>query len=137
MRPLYRKLNYLISTLYPDYNSAGAMRGNITKLTLGELFYRQPGILTSLNLTLADEYAWEIAMNSPEGGNDSDMLELPQIIDVAVSFKPILNVLPQTGFDIEAGNNINTPILIASEQQKATTFLTPNSRPRVSTVSEF
>ena len=97
MRFIYRKLNFLLSTLYPDYNSAGFMRGNITKLTIGDLFVRTPGVLTSLNLTVADEYAWEIAMNEPEGGSDSDMLETPQIIDVAVSFIPILNTLPQKG----------------------------------------
>ena len=51
------------------------------------------------------------------------MLELPQIIDVAVSFKPILSVLPQAGYDIDSGNNINTPILIASQGQQAKAFL--------------
>lgn len=98
MKPLYQKLNYLLSTLYPDYGvGTGFMKGNFTKLTIGDLFVRTPGILTSLNLTVADEYAWEIAMNEPEDGNDSDMLEIPQIIDVAVNFKPILNVLPRNG----------------------------------------
>jgi len=130
MVPLYRKLNYLVSTLYPDYSSAGSMRGNITKLTLGELFYRQPGILNSLNITVADEYPWEIAFkeNVTAGTNslvnaDPDMIELPQIIDVAVSFTPILNVLPQTGYDLNSKNNKNTPILIASESDKAQLFL--------------
>jgi hypothetical protein len=56
MRYIYRKLNSLLSSLYPDYNSTGFMRGNITKLTIGDLFVRTPGVLTSLNLTVADEY---------------------------------------------------------------------------------
>ena len=51
------------------------------------------------------------------------MLEVPQIIDVAVSFKPILNVLPQTGFDIDSGNNKQSPILIASQGSSANKFL--------------
>ena len=131
MVPLYRKLNYLVSTLYPDYSSAGSMRGNITKLTIGDLFVRQPGILTSLNLNVADNYPWEIAFKEGQAANgdgivvneDVAMLELPQIIDVAVSFKPILSVLPQAGYDIESGNNINTPILIASQGQQAKAFL--------------
>jgi hypothetical protein len=112
MKFLYRKLNYLISTLYPDYNSAGFMRGNITKLTIGDLFVRTPGILESLQLNVDDQYAWEIAMDEPEGGlgSSSDMLETPQLMDVAVQFKPILNVLPKTG--------INSPILLT----------TPNNR---------
>tara|TARA_R110001606_G_scaffold349756_1_gene499712 strand:- start:62 stop:997 length:936 start_codon:yes stop_codon:yes gene_type:complete len=131
MVPLYRKLNYLVSTLYPDYSSAGSMRGNITKLTIGDLFVRQPGILTSLNLNVADNYPWEIAFKEGQAANgdgivvneDVAMLELPQIIDVAVSFKPILSVLPQAGYDIDSGNNINTPILIASQGQQAKAFL--------------
>ena len=110
MKFLYRKLNYLISTLYPDYNSAGFMRGNITKLTIGDLFVRTPGILESLQLNVDDQYAWEIAMDEPEGGRSSDMLETPQIMDVAVQFKPILNILPKTGVD--------SPILLT----------TPNNR---------
>ena len=94
---LYQKFNYLVSTLYPSYNSAGFMRGNITKLTLGEYFYRTPGIITSLNITVDDNYPWEIKMTQPEDGPDVGMMELPQILSVAVTFKPILDVLPQTG----------------------------------------
>ena len=112
MKFLYRKLNYLVSTLYPDYTDKGSMRGNITKLTIGNLFYRTPGILNSLNLTVADDYPWEIAFDAPENGDDKDMLELPQIIDVAVSFTPILEVLPQTSLDINDSNNKQTPILV-------------------------
>jgi hypothetical protein len=110
MRFLYRKLNYLLSTLYPDYNSSGFMRGNITKLTIGDLFVRTPGIIESLQLNVDDQYAWEIAMDEPEGGSSSDMLETPQLMDVGVQFKPILKVLPKTG--------INSPILLT----------TPNNR---------
>ena len=119
MRFLYRKLNYLVSTLYPDYSDFGSMRGNITKLTIGDLFVRTPGILTSLNLTADDNYAWEIAMTDPEDGADVNMLETPQIMDVAVNFKPILNVLPQTGFT--KNNSINTPIILAGGIQASTT----------------
>ena len=111
MKYVYKKLNYLLSSLYPDYNDAGFMRGNITKLTLGDLFVRTPGVLLSLDLSVDNEYAWEIALNEPEGGSDADMLETPQIIDVAASFKPILNRLPRKGGAIlltageEAGSN--------------------------------
>ena len=111
MRFLYRKLNYLISTLYPDYNSAGFMRGNITKLTIGDLFVRTPGILESLQLNVDDQYAWEIAM----GDESKDMLETPQIMDVAVQFKPILDTLPRTGID--------SPILLTNPRNK---YFTPS-----------
>lgn len=95
MAPLYKKLNFLLSTLYPDYSDNGFMRGNIVRLTLGDLFVRQPGILQSLNMTVADEYPWEIAFDEPEGGSSADMKETPQIIDVAATFKPILYSLPK------------------------------------------
>ncbi len=106
MKFIYKKLNYLLSTLYPDYNTAGFMRGNITKLTIGDLFVRTPGILESLQLSVDDQYAWEIAM----GDESKDMLETPQIMDVGVQFKPILNVLPRTG--------ISSPILITDPNNK-------------------
>ena len=102
MGPLYRKLNYLVSSLYPDYSSQGFMQGNIVKLTIGDLFVQAPGILESINITVNDEYPWEIAMTEPEG--TSDMKETPQILDCAVSFKPILTKLPA----------LNKPIIMTS-----------------------
>lgn len=106
MKFIYKKLNYLLSTTYPDYNTNGFMRGNITKLTIGDLFVRTPGILESLQLSVDDQYAWEIAM----GDESKDMLETPQIMDIGVQFKPILNVLPKTG--------ISSPILITDPNSK-------------------
>ena len=136
MKPLYNKLNYLLSTLYPDYTSDGFMRGNITKLTIGELFNRTPGILTSLNLTVNDNTPWEIAFKEGTSGNtDSEMLETPQIITVAVTFIPILFVLPRTGLTVN--NKNQTPILLASEAQKSTTFLNNNVTQRFNNVDGF
>lgn len=89
MAPLYRKLNFLYSWLYPDYNSQGFMRGNLARLTIGDLFVNAPGIITSLGFTIQDNYAWEIAMDEPELGSSKDMQEVPQIVDVVVSFKPL------------------------------------------------
>jgi len=118
MKHIYSKVNYLLSTLYPEYGAGtGFMKGNFTKLTIGDLFVRTPGILTSLNLTVADEYAWEIAMNEPEGGNDKDMLETPQIMDIAANFKPILRHLPQNG--------VLSPILLTGNSQQSRSYLTP------------
>ncbi len=97
MKPLWQKLNYLTSTLYPDYSTQGFMRGNITRLTIGEYLYRVPGVLTSLNYSISDNYPWEIKIDQPEEGYDNDMMELPQIMNVSVSFTPILDSLAQTG----------------------------------------
>jgi hypothetical protein len=67
MMPLYQKLNYLASSLHPDYQEGtGFMRGNLHKLTIGEWFYRTPGVLKSMNVTIEDIYPWEIKYTEPE-----------------------------------------------------------------------
>jgi hypothetical protein len=66
MMPLYQKLNYLASSLMPDYNSNGFMRGNLYKLTVGEWFYRTPGVLKSMNISIENDYSWEIKFTEPE-----------------------------------------------------------------------
>jgi len=118
MMPLYQKLNSLVSSLYPDYQEGtGFMRGNIIQLTIGEYFYRTPGILKSMNITVDDNSTWEIKMDEPESekqfttnafpnptfdgtrdfqnsNSDADMMELPQILNVSCTFTPILTNLP-------------------------------------------
>jgi hypothetical protein len=96
MRPLYRKLNFLLSQLYPDYRSGtGFMRAPMIKVTIGDYIVAQPGFLKSMNITVPDDSPWEIA-NNQEGTNaDSDMYQLPHVLDVACSFTPIHNFLPR------------------------------------------
>lgn len=98
MKPLYQKLNYLISTLAPDYSSAGLMRGNIAELTIGDFVLYQPGVITSLDMTIDEDSNWEIALQEPESqpnGVDADMHELPQLIKCNMTFIPIYNFLPR------------------------------------------
>jgi hypothetical protein len=113
MEKIYQKVNYLASTLLPDYNSQGFMRGTIHKLTIGEYFYRTPGIITSMNIRVEDNYPWEIKMSQPElrntfgtGSNtlgnslekdDRGQMEVPQILKIQMNFKPIMDKLPQKG----------------------------------------
>jgi hypothetical protein len=93
--PMYKKLNYLASTLAPDYSEAGFMRGNMVRLTIGGYLYEQPGFITSLTYTVPQESPWEIAINA-EGGSDSSVKELPHIIEVSgFSFTPIHTFLPE------------------------------------------
>ena len=92
--PMYKKLNYLASTLTPDYTQAGFMRGNLLRLTVGGYLYEQPGFITSLNYSVPQETPWEIAINA-EGGNDNSVKELPHIIKCTISFTPIHTFLPQ------------------------------------------
>jgi len=92
--PMYKKLNYLASTLAPSYNGAGFMRGNLVRLTIGGYLYEQPGFISSLTYTVPQESPWEIAINE-EGESDTSVQELPHVIQVTgLSFTPIHTFLP-------------------------------------------
>ena len=99
MKPLYQKLNYLIASMAPDYSSAGAMRGSISEITIGDLFLYQPGIITNLDMVIDEDSNWEIALQEPEStndtGTDNDMHELPQLIKCTMTFIPLYNFLPR------------------------------------------
>lgn len=93
--PMYKKLNYLASTLAPDYTEAGFMRGNLVRLTLGGYFDNQPGVITSLEYSIPEETTWEIAINE-EGEADESVKELPHMIKVTgFNFIPIHEFLPR------------------------------------------
>ena len=101
--PMHKKLNYLASTLSPDYTQAGFMRGNLVRLTVGGYLYEQPGFITQLTYDVPEEAPWEIAINA-EGGVDSSVKELPHMVKVSgFSFTPIHTFLPQKP------NNANNP----------------------------
>ena len=125
MAVLYKKVNYLLSTVYPDYdNDTGFMRGNLTRLTVGDLFNRTPGVLQSLNVTVNDDYPWEIAL-------DKNMLQTPHILDISVAWTPILQDLPRSGFigddNTLIQSNIFVPVGQNNNQNTPTTNpTTPN-----------
>jgi len=93
--PMYKKLNYLASTLAPDYSSVGGfMRGNLVKLTVGGYFFEQPGIITSLSYEIKEDSPWEIGINNISGSDDT-VKELPHIIRVSgFNFIPIHTFAP-------------------------------------------
>jgi hypothetical protein len=97
MQILYRKFNYLLSFLYPDYQQnpqTGFMRAPLSKVTIGDYIVKQPGFLRSLNVTVPDESPWEIANNEIPGADDK-MYQLPHILEVSCQFTPIHNFLPR------------------------------------------
>lgn len=94
MKPLYQKLNYLISSMAPDYKD-NLMRGNIAELTIGDFVLYQPGIITNFDMNIDEDSNWEIALDEPEGGSDVTMHELPQLIKCNMTFIPIYNFLPR------------------------------------------
>lgn len=95
LRPMYEKLNYLTSQVYPDYSpTTSIMRAPIIKLTIGDYLYRTPGVLESINITIEDDASWEIT--SLKGEKESRAVgELPHYLNVSVSFKPIMDILPR------------------------------------------
>ena len=112
--PMYKKLNYLASTLAPEYTSAGFMQGNLVRLTVGGYLYEQPGFITSLNYSVPQEATWEIALNE-KGGSDSSVKELPHIINVTgFSFTPIHTFVPSKPSFNEDPNNPNQKFIALS-----------------------
>lgn len=94
--PTYQKLNYLASTLAPDYSAPGYMRGNIIELTIGDYLNNVPGVVTGFSLGGMLEGSWDIARKD-DGAEDDYAGELPSLIDVTgFTFKPIHNFVPQT-----------------------------------------
>ena len=94
MMPLYRKLNFLVSNVAPEYKVT-RMRTPYIRLTIGSMIDRTPGILNNVSLKWRKDYPWEIAIDSPENGQDKEMMVLPHVLDVSCKFTPIHNFLPQ------------------------------------------
>lgn len=89
--PLYKKLNYLVGSTAPVYDSSKTfMKGTFVDLTIGDYIVKQSGFVQSIGLSWSTEYPWEVS-------NDDDMKRVPHILDVDVSFKPIHNFVPQLG----------------------------------------
>ncbi len=96
MKPLYRKLNFLVSQTAGDYSKT-RLRGNFCRLTIGDYFSRVPGFFTSIKLAWNTDYPWEIALNTNGLGHnqDDDMNELPHILNVQCSYQPVHDFIPK------------------------------------------
>ena len=102
---MYDKLNFLASSLAPEYldsTVSGYMAGNIAYLTLGGYAYEQPGIITQLTYDVPEESPWEIGINvdgvdtqDTEAGRKG-VRQLPHIIRVTnFTFIPIHTFRPE------------------------------------------
>jgi hypothetical protein len=114
--PVYKKLNYLLSTFAPDYNADNKMRGNIAYLTVGDYLSRQPGIFTDIKLSGMLDTHWEVNL-------DNDTYQVPKHIKVSLSFKPIHTVLPRKvtkGNPFKSNFVLGPPPSIITEKQKET-----------------
>jgi hypothetical protein len=103
LTPMYDKLNFLASSLAPEYldaSTSGYMAGNIAYITLGDYLSEQPGIITSLDYTIPDDTTWEVATNRDgtidvDGNNKRELRRLPHRIEVSMKFTPIHTFRPQ------------------------------------------
>jgi hypothetical protein len=110
MKPLYQKIILLASSTAPTYASSGQfMRGTIVKMTVGDYVYELPGVLNSVQYSWEQDYPWEIVLDSPEQVDntdadifmetrrDSQMQQLPTVLNCQLDFTPIHTFTPQTG----------------------------------------
>jgi len=104
LKPLYRKLNYLVSSTAPEYVNR-RMRGRYVRLTIGDWCYEVPGFFPSIGLSWSTNYPWEM---NPD--NDNMLSQHPLILDVSCTFKPIHDFTPESKIDkpfiIRTGNMI-------------------------------
>jgi len=97
---MYDKLNFLASSLAPEYLdslTSGYMCGNIAYITLGDYIYDQPGIITSLTYDIPEESPWEINRDTKfvSGSAVSGTArQLPHMIKVTLNFTPIQKFRP-------------------------------------------
>ena len=108
MKPIYQKLNYLAAQTAPNYSSTGRIRTPYLYLTIGHWFNKIPGLITQVGLSWQKDYPWEIALDRTiheDGieGKDRDMLILPHVLDVSLSFQPIHKFTPS--------NDITSPFI--------------------------
>ena len=94
LKPMWQKLNYLYSNVMPDYSN-NIMRAPYMKMTIGNYMYRQPGVIKGLTYTIDNKSPWEIAITDPERGEGEKLYELPQVLNVQMTYAPIHSFLPR------------------------------------------
>lgn len=103
-KPLWRKLNYLVSQTAPEYRNR-RMRGVFSRLTIGDWMNEIPGFFTSIGLSWSTAYPWEIRHDA--NGADRDLNEYPHILDVSCEFQPVHDFAPS--------NSPYTPFIIPNK----------------------
>ena len=137
LKAMYSKLNYLASTLAPDYNTSkgGFMRGNLVKLTMGDYLTDTIGFISALSYTIPQESVWDIARNA-DGTKSKKDLALPHLIEVSsFNFTPITSFLPQkvssNYIRKQTSKNMNAPFISLKNKEgyENTNPLIPQNAP--------
>ena len=128
--PLYRKLNYLLSLMAPDYEpTSGVMRGNIVKLTMGDYLNEVPGIITKIDVDIPEDSSFDLARDL-DGDIDNTTAQLPMLVNLDISFTPLHNFIPQKVSDNyvtnpQDQNSMNSPFIsLGNKNQGYYTTLT-------------
>lgn len=90
LMPLYEKLNKLAGHLAPTYGTGAYMKGNLVTVTIGDYLKNQPGYISSIGFSWSTDYPFNTRENE-------STKQLPTILDVSVSFKPIHTFAPAFG----------------------------------------
>lgn len=95
MFPMWRKLNRLATYTMPDFDGKnGRPSGPFMRISIGNLFQRTPGFITSLNYSIPDDSTWDI-------GEDIDLVnnptpkQLPMVVEASVNYTVVGDYRPQ------------------------------------------
>lgn len=99
MRGIYQKLNYLASTVMPQYTSYGYMTGVIAKMTLGRYLNNTHCKIDSIDFEIPEDSPWH-ADNPSYGRSNDPYNQLPFIIKVRMRFTPLHNFRPELVKDL-------------------------------------
>lgn len=94
MKPIWSKVNYLKSSLAPDYKGT-KMRGSLVRLTIGNVLNRVPGIINQLNISVPEDAPWDVDIPATDSGDFAK--ELPRYLKLTFTFIPIYNHLVKRG----------------------------------------
>jgi hypothetical protein len=117
MAGMYQKLNYLASTVTPQYTNKGYMTGNIVKLTMGNYVKDQYGKIDSISLEIPEDSPWLVDRGGLVSGDPTPpqyqlqavydlntiVNELPFIIKVQMKFTPIHDFRPELSTNVLDG----------------------------------
>jgi hypothetical protein len=126
---MYDKLNFLASSLAPEYldsATSGYMAGNIAYITLGSYLNDQPGIITSLDYNIPEESPWEIGID--DAGDPvgiKDIRQLPHMIEVKLNFIPIHKFRPEKQSFVNDKLGTDSTRLLATGKQRYIDQLRP------------
>lgn len=88
--PIYKKLNYLASSIAPYYSDEGYMSGNLHRINLGNWLNEQSGFISSVDLSIPEESPWEVNLSG-----STDVQQLPHMVEVKLKFTPIQRFRPE------------------------------------------